>query len=396
MAKTLTVKTIENTRPGVSRREIPDGGCRGLYFIIQPSGARSWACRYRHNGQPQKLTLGAFPKIQLAEARKLASAALHEVATGGDPAADKHRSRAQARERNRDTVERLAAQFIEEHAKRKTRASSWKATQRTFENDALPRWRGRLVTDIRRRDVIELIEAIARTRPIQANRALAHISRFFRWLAARDVIAASPCIGIERPEPERRRERVLSDDEVRRFWAATDQLQAPLNDIYKLLLLTAARRNEILFMRWRELDLTKKIWTLPAERSKNGFTNVLPLGPLAWAIIERQPRFAGSEQVFGPGRGNFCRAKPVLDKAMQPDEPWVNHDLRRTARSLLSRAHILSDVAELMLGHLLKGMRRTYDKHQYLDEKRAGFVALEREVDLILSPPAADIIPLRR
>jgi integrase len=395
MAKILTTKAVENARPSDARQEIPDGGCRGLYLIVQPSGARSWAVRYRYRGAPAKLTLGYFPIISLAEARKLASAALHEVATGGDPAADKRRSKVEATERSPDTVKRLAVQFIEQYAKRKTRPSSWKATERTLMLEAAP-WHGRLITDIRRRDVIELIETIARDRPIGANRCHAHLSRFFRWAASRDLVLASPCVGIEKPEPERRRERVLSDDEVRRFWAATDQLQAPLSDIYKLLLLTAARRNEILFMRWRELDLTKKIWTLPAERSKNGFANVLPLGPQAWAIIERQPRFAGSEHVVGPGRGNFCRAKPVLDAAMQPDESWVGHDLRRSARSLLSRAHISADVAELMLGHLLAGMRRVYDRHKFLDEKRAGFAALEREIDLILNPPAADIIPLRR
>ena len=138
MAKVLTAKSIENLRPGAVRREIADGGCRGLYFIIQPSGVRSWACRYRVNGRSQKLTLGAFPTIGLPQARRMAAAALEHLATGGDPAADKRRSKANALERSRDTVERLAAQFIEEHAKRKTRLSSWRAAERTLLREAAP------------------------------------------------------------------------------------------------------------------------------------------------------------------------------------------------------------------------------------------------------------------
>jgi len=396
MAKVLTAKSIENLRPGAVRREIADGGCRGLYFIIQPSGVRSWACRYRVNGRSQKLTLGAFPTIGLPQARRMAAAALEHLATGGDPAADKRRSKANALERSRDTVERLAAQFIEEHAKRKTRLSSWRAAERTLLREAAPAWRGRLVSDISRRDMIELIGSIARTRPIQANRALAHLSRFFRWLVARDVITGSPCIGVERPGKETIRERVLSDDEVSRFWNATPQLPAPFGDIYRLLLLTGARKQEIGDMAWRELDLAKRIWTLPGERSKNRLPNMLPLGPLAWSLIEAQPRSDNSDFVFGKLRDRFPPVKLKLDGIIKPDAPWVNRDLRRTARSLLSRARVASDIAELMLGHLLPGMRRVYDRHKYLDEKRSGFTALEREIDLILNPPSADVVQLRR
>jgi integrase len=398
MAKALTAKSIENLRPDAIRREIADGGCRGLFFIIQPSGARSWACRYRINGKSQKLTLGAFPTVGLPQARRLAATALEQLAKGGNPGADKRQAKAEALERSKDTVERLAQQFLEEYARKKTRQSSWRAAERTLLNEAAPAWRGRVVTDIRRRDVIELVANIARDRPVQANRACAHLSRFFRWLVARDVIAGSPCIGVERPGTETIRERALSDDEICRFWNAVSQLPAPFPDVYRLLLLTGQRKQEVADMAWNELDLARRVWTLPATRAKNKVTHLLPLGPLAWEIIERQPRGDTSDLVFGPRRLRdlFPSAKSKLDAIMQPDEPWVNHDLRRTARSLLARARVMPDIAELMLGHLLPGMRRVYDKHKYLDEKRAGFVALEREIDLILNPPAAEVVPLRR
>src|ERR671937_415457 len=127
MAKTLTTKSIEAVRPGAARYEVPDGGWRGLYLVIQPSGVKSWACRYRLNGKTSKLTLGPFPTVPLAEARKLAAAAMEQIARGIDPAAEKRE--AKAADRGRDTVERLATLFLEQHAKRKTRASSWKAVE---------------------------------------------------------------------------------------------------------------------------------------------------------------------------------------------------------------------------------------------------------------------------
>ena len=187
--------------------------------------------RFRYHGKTSKLTLGTVSSIALAQARVLATTALAKVAAGIDPAAEKRQAKAEAIDRAGDTVERLAAQFLDEHAKRKTRESSWRAVEGVFEREVLPRWRARPVADIRRRDVKELIRAVAVTRPIMANRVLSHLSRFFRWLANEDYITGSPCIGVERPAPENVRERALTDDEVRCFWAATDELPAPFGDI---------------------------------------------------------------------------------------------------------------------------------------------------------------------
>ena len=149
-------------------------------------------------------------------------------------------------------------------------------------------------------------------------------------------------------------------------------------------------------MQWRELEGNGKVWTLRAERSKSRLAHALPLGPMAWSIIEKQPRIVGSPYVFGARRSGFFHVKQKLDKAMATAVPWRTHDLRRTSRSLLSRARVASDVAEMMFGHLPPGMRRRYDRHSFLDEKRDGFQRLEREIDLILHPVAADVIPWRR
>src|SRR6516165_10447864 len=218
----------------------------------------------------------------------------------------------------------------------------------------------------------------------------------FSALLNEDYVTASPVVGIERPAKENVRDRILGDDEIRAFWRATDDLPAPFNDIYKLLLLSCARRQEVAEARWGEVDLINKVWVISAKRAKGKAAVALPLGPLAWSIIERQPRIAGSDYVFGRRRCGFSHMKRQLDAIMKPTVQWQNHDLRRSGRSLLSKARVPADISELMLGHVLPGnVRRIYDRFEYLGEKRAGFAALEREINRIINPPDADVIPLR-
>jgi integrase len=392
MAKKLTDIGIRNLKPAATRREISDGGT-GLYLVLQPNGKRSWAVRYRFHGAPRKLTLGSMPPVMLAEARKLASEALYGLGQDIDPAAIKQQSKLATAERAQDTVERLIEVYLGQYAKR-ARPATWAQASGIFRRDVLPRWGGRLVTEITRKDVRELIRAIAIDRPIMANRAQAYLSRFFRWLMNEDYITGSPAVGIEHPAKENARDRALSDPEIRKFWAATHALPKPFGDIYKVLLLSGARRQEVAEMEWRELDLAQKTWKLPAQRSKSRISHILPLGPMAWDIIAAQPR--SGDHVFGRARRGFSHQKVRLDAAMQTNEPWRSHDLRRTARSLMARARIDSEVAERMIGHLPRGLIRTYNVFDYIDAKRDGFTRLEREIDLIVNPPAADVIAFRR
>src|SRR5262245_2429242 len=392
MAKKLTDIGIRNLKPAAARREISDGGT-GLYLVLQPNGKRSWAVRYRFHGAPRKLTLGSMPPVMLAEARKLASEALYGLGQDIDPAAIKQQSKLATAERAQDAVERLIEVYLGQYAKR-ARPAPWAQASGIFRRAVLPRWGGRLVTEITRKDVRELIRAIAIDRPIMANRAQAYLSRFFRWLMNEDYITGSPAVGIEHPAKENARDRALSDPEIRKFWAATHALPKPFGDIYKVLLLSGARRQEVAEMEWRELDLAQKTWKLPAQRSKSRISHILPLGPMAWDIIAAQPR--SGDHVFGRARRGFSHQKVRLDAAMQTNEPWRSHDLRRTARSLMARARIDSEVAERMIGHLPRGLIRTYNVFDYIDAKRDGFTRLEREIDLIVNPPAADVIAFRR
>jgi integrase len=376
MPKTLTALSVEKIRPAAGRLEIPDGGCRGLYLIVQPSGHKSWAVRYRFGGKTRKLTLGT---LTLAAARHAATSALREVIEHGrDPGA-----RAAAPSQNADTIEQWADAFIERYAKQKTRPSSWKATESIFRRIVIPAWAGRSVHDIRRRDVIDLVEGVAVDRPVMANRSLAALSKFFKWLASRDVVVSSPCIGVSRPGTERARRRALSDGEIVRFWHACAALSEPFGDIFRLLLLLGARRQEVAEMCWSEIQ--GRIWLLPPERSKNRQERTIPLSAQAFDIISAQPRIVGSDYVFGRPRTGFNHFKTDLDAAMRPDSPWVTHDLRRTMAAGMQKLDIQGRVIEHVLGHRsgeFRGITAVYQVHEFNKEKGE---ALQRWADYVSS-----------
>jgi integrase len=401
MAKPLTAKAIENLRPGDTRREIPDAGCRGLYLILQPSGRRAWAVRYRFGGKPRKLTLDGVGT--LAAARKAATDALHQLEQGRDPAVLKFETKATAErasaDRAADTVEQWAAHFIERHAKRKTRQNSWKQTTHVFDDIVLPAWRGRTVHDIKRRDIIEVVEGVAEDRPIMANRTLAALSKFFAWLCERDIITASPCTGVKRPSDEHARDRVLSDDEIHALWLACDAIGGPAGACVKMLLLTGQRRSEVSGM--RRVEITGDVWTLSPERTKNGQRHDVPLSEQALAIIESMP-VIGDYIFTSTGAAplwHFDRIKRLLDAHVKPETPWVLHDLRRTAASGMAKLGIRLPIIEKVLNHssgTFRGIVGTYQRHDFAGEKRHALQAWADHVDAIVrGEPRGNVTPLR-
>jgi integrase len=400
MAK-FTTKFIENLKPAAVRREIPDGGCRNLYLVVQPTGRKAWALRYRFGGKTRKLTLDGG--LSLAGAREAATKALRELERGNDPAALKFDAQAKAEkaaaERDADTVDRWAAQFIERHANKK-RPHTRRQVVHVLDNLVLPTWRGRTVHDITRRDVIDLIERLAEDRPIAANRALAWLSKFFNWLTERDVIAASPVHGVKRPSEERKRDRVLSDGEIIALWHACENIGGPEGGCVKLLLLTGQRRSEIAGMRRSEIDAD--VWRLPRERTKNATPHAVPLSAQALAIIDAMRQFAGSDYVFTTtGKAplaHFDQTKAEIDARMKPSTPFVLHDLRRTVATGLQKLKVPLEVTEAVLNHTSGsrgGIVSVYQTHQYAPEKREALQRWAAHVDRLVSDKPAEAKVLR-
>lgn len=422
MAKALTVRNLELAKPGSSRREIPDGLIRGLYFVMQPTGKASWAVRYRFRGLPRKLTLGTYPAIGLKDARELASRALVRAAADEDPAAEKQAAKAAARgpkKEDRDGIEKVVETFIERYAKANTRESSWRETERILKKEIVGTWKGRRLSDISRSDMHDLLDGIVdRGSPIVANRTLAAVRRLCNWAIERGIVNSSPAEGIAAPSAERSRDRILTDDELRLFWQGCDAIAWPFGPLAQLLLLTGQRRDEVGAMRWPEIDLERRLWVIPKERCKNGVEHAVPLSEPAVAILKSLPRIKSKAGLVFTSSGEtavsgFSRAKDRIDEfmlaAMRKDaeEPekiklarWTFHDLRRTAASGMARLGIAVHVVEAALNHksgTIKGVAAVYNRYSYDTEKRQALEAWGRYVDMLISDaPAANVRELAK
>jgi integrase len=391
-SKPLTIKAIENFKPGASRREIPDGDVRGLYLQIFPSGKASWAFRYRFGGRTRKLTIGASPEIGLKDARDLARAAHLQIAGGEDPGAVKQAARMGAKALPaRDMVEKVAAQFLARHVKNLSTTTRIEV-ERVVAKEILPTFRGRRLSEIKRPDVIEWLDAIVdRGAPISANRALGWFKGLCNFAVERGVLDVSPIAAIKPPAVETARDRVLSDDELKAVWLAADALEPVYAGCIKLLILTGQRRSEVTEMRWAEIDLDAKVWTLPGERAKNGVEHSIPLSDQAADILKALPR-AGSDFVLTLNGRNPIRGTPLIkrriDKLAPPMPPWVLHDIRRTAASGMARLGINLPVIEKLLNHVsgsFAGIVAVYQRHSFADEKRAAMAAWARHVEQLVS-----------
>ena len=206
------------------------------------------------------------------------------------------------------------------------------------------------LAEIKRADVVRVLDSIiAEGKPYRANRVLAAIKKLFAWALDRGLIEVHPIFGLKPPSNEIARDRILTDAEVRAFWAAASAMGFPFGPALLLLLLTAQRRGEVTTMRWSDLDFERAVWTVPAAVAKNGRVHEVPLSRAALDILERLPRFVGSDLVFTttgttPISG-FGRVKERLDAAMGVSD-WRFHDLRRTAASGMARIGVAPHVIE--------------------------------------------------
>jgi integrase len=397
MAKTLTDIALQKLKPRADRYEVPDLGARGLRVIVQPSGCKSLAVRYRNAaGRARKLTLPAG--ISLAAARKFTADVMLEVAQGRDPATAKQVARRAARSQIDDTVERLAAQFLDLHARRQTRANTLRATEAAFRNSILPAWGPRSVHDIARRDVLDVLDGIAADRPAQANRTKAVMTKFFNWLASRDIIKASPCVGVATPSKEVARDRALNDDELRLLWRAAEAVGGNAEAYVKLLVLTGQRRSQIAELRWVEVG--DDLLAFPAERMKGRLAHVVPLSTQAAAIIAGMPRV--DDFVLGGAlRWHLHNIKRKLDAHMGDVPEWRIHDIRRSVASGLAKIGTPLPVVERILAHKgqsFRGVAGVYQRHSFLPEMT---IALQKWGDylerLIGGEPASVVkLPQRR
>ena len=428
----ITDLFVERVKPPARGRvEYFDSSFPGLALRVTDKAAKSWCAFYRFHGRLRRLTLGTYPVLKPAQARREASAALDRVRQGIDPAEEK-RARRDQRSPESDTFGAVARDYLSLHHKRNSRESTFSEAKRDFEKHAIPAWDKRPIASINRRDVIGLIDGIVqRGAEVQANRTLARLRAFFNWAIAKDRVAVSPATGIMLPTQEQSRDRVLSDDELRWLWQACDKIGWPFGPFAKLLLLTAQRRDEVARMERAELDLAARVWTIPGTRAKNGRVHELQLSQEAVDVVRSLQRigerFAFTTDGEKPIAG-FSNAKSRLDKAMLkarrkslglpvendgyrkamgiavgkplPTEipHWTFHDLRRTAATGMARMNFPPHVVDKVLNHAsgtIRGVAAVYNRFEYIDERREALEAWGRFVTGLVTPAPANVIALR-
>jgi integrase len=294
--------------------------------------------------------------------------------------------------------------FIERHVRRSNRQRSAKGTEGLLRHHVLPYWHGRPIGEVTRRDILDVLDRVVDAgTPIAANRTLAAIRKMFRWAVERDIIATSPCINIKPPAAERSRDRTLSDEELRQVWQAADKIGYPFGSVTKMLALTGQRRDEVSRMTWEEVDLKKRVWRLPAARTKNGRPHEVPLSTTAISILKAAPRLVSSPYVFTtngatPASG-FAKNKKRLDGLLPADmPPWRLHDLRRTVASGLARLGVGLPVVEKILNHTsgtFKGVLAVYQKYDFRSEREKALQLWGQHVDALVSAQPDKAQPLR-
>ena len=441
MAKTMTAAAVKNYRPGEERREIPDGGCPGLYLVIQAGGHRSWAMRFRRpNGKPAKLTLGPVDlsgkeaesepvldsPLTLAAARRLAAEVLRRRAMGRDVVSDydasRRRQKSEHEIRAKSTFAAAARDFIEQYASKKTRR--WRETARLL-GVAYPltggeptpikaglcqRWNDKPIAEIDGHDIHSLIDETRRSgapglerrsdgpTEARARVMLSCLSKMFGWLVQHRRVSQNPCKDVHRPEASRPRDRVLTDAEIVKFWRATDAQRRELSALLKLLLLTGCRLNEVAGMTRAELSDDGATWNIPGARTKNKRPHVVPLAPLARKMVG-----SGSEGLVFTTTGRspvsgWSKIKRRLDEAMKIP-PWRLHDLRRTAATGMAEIGIAPHIVEAALNHVSgakAGVAGTYNRAAYADEKRAALERWALHVQGLVSERPANVVKMRK
>jgi integrase len=381
--KQATDLGVRALRPKAKRYEEPLG--HGLYVEVQPSGHRSYTVRYRFAGKPRKLTLSGG--LTLAGARKAAADALFEVEQGRDPGAAKRRQKQAQRLAAVDTVQAICEEYFRREG---GKLRSARRRQRELALKVYPVLGDRPVTEIKRSDMVRLFDRIEETAGgPTADLVKAFLSRIFNWHTARSDDFRSPIVrGMTRTKSrERARSRILTDDELRAVWKTAEGQAHPFAALVLFLLLTAARRTEAVELTWAEVDGTD--WVLPSTRNKVKVELVRPLSAATQAVLADLPRIAGSKFVFtATGHrplGSLSTRKQRFDQQCGVTG-YTLHDLRRTARSLMSRAGVSTDHAERCLGHVIGGIRGVYDRHQFHREKLHAYEALAAQIERIVNP----------
>lgn len=410
---------VRNAKPRGVEFMMSDG--RGLYLRVRPNGSRDWFFVYQIRRKRRKLAIGSYPDTTLEAARRAASAWRLEIAAGNDPAEsreaqERDKAAQKARMESRLTVRGLA----EEWARRKlaSRADGGTETMRAFGKDLFPMLGDRYADEIRRSDIMRLLDSITdRGANRLANRMLADIRQMFAYAILRYDFERDPTLKIRRDDiggREVERDRVLSDDEIGLLSAAlpASGVAEPVQRAVWIMLATLVRVGELSLARWEHVDFERAQLLIPADHAKNGREHIVHLSDFALGHLRALPTLGRSSWLY-PNRTNDG---PIHDKAIQhrfrdrqrgkqlnkrsgacnalalPGGRWTAHDLRRTGATMMGDLGVRPDVIERCLNHIeQKKVARIYNRTELMPERREAFRLLGERLELLTRPPSAKV-----
>jgi integrase len=382
--KPLTDRAIAALKPAPTgkRRLVWDAIVPGLALRVTDTGKRTFVLVVRYPGSPHPAprSLGTYGAISLEDARIKARGWLKLIAAGIDPGVREI-------EQREETFSAIATDYFARKAKD---LRSRKKHEATLARLVYPTLGTRPIDAITRSDIVRLVDRVEdENGPMMANRVIEIMGRVMAWHATRSDTFRSPIVrGMKRGQAVAR-SRILNDDELRAIWRATNGV---FGAFVKFLLLTATRRSEAIYIKRSEIAGGE--WTIPAARYKTKIDHMIPLSQAALAQL---PQGDGEFIFSANGKqaiGGLTERKAAIDEASGVSG-WTLHDLRRTARSLMSRAGVPSDHAERCLGHVIGGVRGVYDRHEYHREKAQAFEALAGEIARIVEGGGAKVVTMR-
>lgn len=439
--KDMLIKNLKPESKQYYKRE-----AEGFAIRVQPSGLKTWLFIYTLAGKRRQMNLGDYPDISLASARERLIDARKVLKDGKDPQEfgfewhknperdRREAARKAAEDLKNPTVKALAEEYMEKHANINKRASSAKEDQRLLDKDVIPLWGDRKAKDIRKRDVILLLEAAAERGPALTHNIFKLVRKMFNFAVSRDILETTPCgcIKIDEIAHVKARDRVLKEagdnggvDEILTFWTELEKasMSEEVKNILRLILITGQRPGEVAGIHSREIE--GRWWTIPVERRKVKEKSKNPPQPhrvyLSDLALEMLGDFDGyafpspanktdengkivrythideNAVAYAVRRNlkNYQPRRPITgdkvkmvkvaeDRKMEIDH-FTPHDLRRTCSTRLAGLGFRDEINDAILGHVKSGVIGIYNRHKYDKEKQAGMEAIEQKIRYIIS-----------
>jgi integrase len=411
----LTQRLVETLAcpPGRKDALVFDGELRGFGLRVTAPGAKIFLVQYSGAAGKRRVKLGRFGALTVEDARREAKAVLGQVARGADPFADRRAAAEAGRRAAAEaayTFEQMVMDWSE--ARSGDRRPSYLREAVACLRRNLPGWLDRPANSVTLQDAHRALDGLRRDKGIvAANRTLAYARAAYGWAARRECVPFNPLKGIERPGREKPRDRVLDAAELGAIWRASEGLGLVRRAFVRVLMLTLQRLGEVQSMQWSELDRPDKptIWTIPAERAKNGRAHLVHLAEPVRALLHDLPAVKGNPFVFA---GEWRRpidasshTKEQIEAALvrlgAPIEDWRFHDFRRAGVTALAKMGFGPHVPDRLLNHVtgsIQGVAAVYQRHDFLAERMAALDAWAAHVVAAAEghSPASNVVTFER